>query len=178
MVAWKKITITTQDGSVHKAMGPEIVSASRSTDIPGCYAGWFIKRLKEGNLGWTNPFNQRPSYVSFANTRFIVFWTKEASPIIQHLHVLDDLDIGYYFQYTLNDYENEGFEPNISDLRTRIETFKDLSTLIGKERVIWRFDPIILSDTISPKEILARFERIGNEISAYTEKCVISFVYI
>ena len=50
----------------------------------------------------------------------------------------------YYFQFTLNDYVREGLEPNVPPVAERIDTFKRLADRIGKERVMWRFDPLML----------------------------------
>ena len=81
---------------------PQIVSCSRSTDIPEFYADWFFHRLKVGYSAWTNPFNNSTSYISYANTRFIVFWSKNPAPLLSHLCELEDKGINCYIQYTLN----------------------------------------------------------------------------
>lgn len=172
----KKITITTQYGEKVDASAPVIISASRSTDIPAFYAKWFFNRLAKGYCVWYNPFNQKKMYISFTNCKAIVFWTKNPEPIIPYLHELDKCGIHYYFQVTLNDYEKEGFEPNIAPLDQRIETFKKLSNLIGKERVIWRFDPLIVTKEITPRELLIRIWHVGNKLKGYTDKLVFSFV--
>lgn len=173
-----KIQITTDNGVKVEAQAPIIISASRSTDIPAFYAKWFINRLKAGYCVWYNPFNQQPMYISFQNTKVIVFWTKNPKPFIPYLKELDEKGINYYFQYTLNNYEEEKFEPNIRPLAQRIDTFKELSSLIGKEKVIWRFDPIILTKEITPRVILTRIWNIGNALKGYTNKLVFSFVDI
>ena len=158
-------------------VNPVIISASRSTDIPAFYAKWFFNRLKAGYCVWYNPFNQKQKiYVSFANCKFVVFWTKNPEPIMPYLKELDERGIRYYFQYTLNDYENERFEPCVPKLENRIETFRKLSEMIGKERVIWRFDPLIITPTLSPRDLLKRIWNIGNRIFGCTEKLVFSFV--
>lgn len=174
----KPIIIKTDKGEKVEAKAPIIISASRSTDIPAFYAKWFIDRLKAGYVVWYNPFNQKPMYISFQNCKAIVFWTKNPKPIVPLLKELDDRGISYYFQYTVNDYESEGFEPNVPLLESRIETFKELSNLIGKNKVIWRFDPIIITRNLTVREILKRIWRIGNELKGYTEKLVFSFVDI
>jgi DNA repair photolyase len=115
-------------------------------------------------------------YISFKNTKVIVFWTKNPEPMIQYLPELVKRGIHYYFQVTLNDYEAEGFEPNVPVLEQRIETFKRLSTLIGKEKVIWRFDPLVLTDTLTPRKLLTKIFHIGNKIKGYTDKLVFSFI--
>ena len=155
---------------------PLIVSASRATDIPAFYAEWFFRRLEAGYCAWVNPFNQKKMYVSFKNCRVVVFWSKNPEPILPYLHKLDERGIHYYFQFTLNDYEQEGFEPNVTELERRIETFRKLSEMIGKERVIWRFDPLIVTPSLSTDMLLARIERIGDSLKGCTEKLVFSFV--
>ena len=172
----EKVNIIRDNGEVVEGVAPVIISASRSTDIPAFFARWFINRLAKGYCVWYNPFNQQPMYISFKNTKAVVFWTKNPEPIIQYLPELDAKGIHYYFQYTLNDYEVEGFEPNVRPLEERIETFKNLSKLIGKEKVIWRFDPLILSEDLTPRKLLQKIFHIGNRIKGYTDKLVFSFV--
>lgn len=172
----EKVKIIRDTGEVVEGVAPVIISASRSTDIPAFFARWFINRLAKGYCVWYNPFNQQPMYISFENTKAVVFWTKNPEPLIKYLPELDARGIHYYFQYTLNDYEAEGFEPNVASLNQRIETFKKLSDLIGKEKVIWRFDPLILSDQLTPRKLLQKIFHIGNRLKGYTDKLVFSFV--
>ena len=170
------LTNSSSENKVSQATTPVIVSASRSTDIPAFYAKWFINRLAAGYAVWYNPFNQQPMKISFEKTKVVVFWTKNPAPLIPYLHELDERGIHYYFQFTLNDYEVENFEPNVPALEERVETFKRLSALIGKERVIWRFDPIIMTSRLQPRDILKKVWKIGNLIKGCTEKLVFSFV--
>lgn len=174
----EKLHITTDNGAMAEAIAPVIISASRSTDIPAFFAKWFFNRLEKGYCVWINPFNQQKQYISFANCKVIVFWTKNPKPIIPYLHILDELGIHYYFQVTLNDYVAENLEPNLPSLNDRIDTFKELSRIIGVSRIIWRFDPILLCNEISPRQILTKIWHIGNAIKGYTEKLVFSFADI
>ncbi len=175
---WEKVQIETDEKNIVEGIAPVIISASRSTDIPAFHSKWFISRLNKGYVKWRNPFNRVPQYVSFEKTRVIVFWTKNAEPILPFLKEIDNKGINYYFQFTLNDYENEGFEPYVPKLDERIATFKKLSEMIGKEKVIWRFDPLILTDKIGVEQLLNKIEKIGNIIHDYTNKLVISFADI
>lgn len=171
-----KIIITNDNGEKIDATAPVIISASRSTDIPAFYAKWFFNRLAKGYCAWYNPFNQQKMYISFERCRVIVFWTKNPAPIIPYLPELDKRGIHYYFQVTLNDYDKEGFEPNVPSVNERVETFKKLSSLIGKEKVIWRFDPLIITPNIGPRELITRIWHLGNKLKGYTDKLVFSFV--
>lgn len=157
---------------------PVIISASRRTDIPAFFSEWFIDKLKKGYLIWKNPFNQKNYVVSFKNTRLIVFWTKYAEPMIKYLNLIVEMGLNYYFTYTINDYEEENLEPNVPPLKKRIKNFIELSKKIGKEKVIWRFDPLLLSDKITVDKLIKKIEKVGNEIFKYTEKLVISFADI
>ena len=175
---WQKVEIVNDDGETVLAQAPIIVSASRSTDIPTFYADWFVERWKAGYVKWKNPFNGVPLYVSFKNTRVVVFWTKNPKPMMKHLDFLDKNVKNYYFQFSLNDYDKEGFEGKVPRLESRIETFKELSNRIGKEKVVWRFDPLLLTNEIDVKELLKRLEKIGDELYKYTNKLVFSFADI
>ncbi len=171
-----KVVITTDAGERVEATAPVIISASRSTDIPAFYARWFFNRLARGYCAWYNPFNRQKMYVSFERCKVVVFWTKNPRPILPLLPELDKRGIHYYFQVTLNDYVAEGFEPNVPSVEQRVETFKQLSDMIGRERVIWRFDPLIVTPNITPRTLLSRIWRVGNLLKGYTDKLVFSFV--
>ena len=178
MSPWQKILIQRDNGEQVEAIAPVIISASRSTDIPAFYADWFFHRLKVGYSAWNNPFNGVRSYVSYQNTRFIVFWSKNPKPLIAHLDKLKERNIGCYIQYTLNDYVAENLEKNVSALEERIDTFQRLVEKLGIGRVIWRFDPLILTDMISLEDLLRKVEYIGDQLQGYTEKLVFSFADI
>jgi len=160
------------------AIAPLIVSASRSTDIPAFYGDWFMARLKAGYVKWKSPFGGNPVYVSFAKTRLFVFWSKNPEPFLPCLDTLDRMGCNYYFLTTLNDYDAEKLEPRVPPVDERIGTFIRLSERIGKGRVVWRFDPLILSDQITVGDLLEKIRSIGDRISPYTRRLVFSFVDI
>ena len=179
MKIWKEVQLTTDSGETKPAIAPLIISASRSTDIPAFHSEWLINRLKRGYVCWINPFNRtNPQYISFQEVRLFVFWTKNPQPMMQHLSYLDQLGLYYYFQYTLNNFELEGFEPNVPLISSRVETFICLSELIGKEKVIWRFDPLLLTDQLTVGELLTRIWELGNQLVSHTDKLVFSFADI
>ena len=164
---------------VISALHPVILSASRSTDIPAFYADWFVKRLREGWCSWVNPFNQQKYRVAFDKVRMIVFWSKNPYPMLEQLDAVEALGFKqYYIQFTLNDYVAERLEPNVLPVAERVDTFKRLADRIGKERVVWRFDPLMLADRISIDLLLERIGIIGRQLKDYTEKLVFSFIDI
>lgn len=171
-------TIILDNGEIAKATFPIVISASRSTDIPAFYADWFFDRLQKGYSAWTNPFNGKKSYVSYEDAQFIVFWSKNPRPLLNHIDFLKERGIGCYIQYTLNDYEEEKLEQGVPPLVERIETFKLLVAKFGMGAVVWRFDPLILTDKINMDKLLRKIEYIGDQLRGYTEKLVFSFADI
>ncbi len=154
-----------------------ILSVSRRTDIPNYYSDWFLNRIREGYLYVVNPMN--PLQVSRIDLSprvidCIVFWTKNPANMLDKLEELKDYK--YYFQFTLTGYGKE-VEPGVPDKKAKIiPTFIELSQKLGKERVIWRYDPIFLSEKYTQEYHLKAFETIAGKLDGYTERVIISFV--
>ena len=139
-VAWAKVKIVRDDGTWADAQTPVIVSASRSTDIPAFYADWFFYRLQRGYSAWMNPFNGKKSLLPF-------------------LTILKEKQINCYIQYTLNDYEKECLEKGVPSVEKRIDTFKRLVDELGFGHVVWRFDPLMLTDQVDIPSLMENFYR-------------------
>lgn len=154
-----------------------ILSVSRRTDVPNYYSDWFVNRIKEGFLYVRNPMNAHQiSRIALSPdvVDCIVFWTKNPANMMEKLECLQDYV--YYFQFTLTGYGRD-IEPNLPNKREElIPTFKQLSKKIGKEKVIWRYDPILISKKYTMDYHLRAFEEIASNLADYTEKVVISFV--
>lgn len=156
-----------------------ILSVSRRTDIPNYYSEWFFNRLKEGFLYVRNPMNfHQISEIKISPdvVDCIVFWTKNPLPMMERLDELEAYN--YYFQFTLTGYGND-VERNLPNKKTSvIPVFQELSNRIGKEKVVWRYDPIFFSNRYNVQYHLKAFRSIAEALSGYTEKCVISFLDI
>ena len=155
-----------------------IISASRRTDIPAFYTDWFLRRIEEQYCTVANPFNPRQvSRVSLApaDVDAIVFWTKDARPLIPHLDRLTRLGYRYYFQYTVNGY-GEPFEPHVPPLDDCIDTFRELAAKIGADKVIWRYDPIVISNKTNVEYHKERFAGILDKLGSAMRRVVVSFV--
>ena len=111
--------------------------------------------------------------MAYEDTKFIVFWSKNPRPLLNHIDYLKEKSIGCYVQYTLNDYEDEELERGVPKLEERIETFKLLVAKLGVGAVVWRFDPLVLTDKIDMNKLLRKIEHIGDQLKGYTEKLVL-----
>jgi hypothetical protein len=155
-----------------------ILSVSRRTDIPRYYSNWFINRIEEGVVYTKNPIN--PSQISKViltpeNIDCIVFWTKDPGNILEKLKVLNERGYPYYFQFTLTPYGKD-IERNLRSKEDLITTFRKLSDFIGRECVIWRYDPIIMNDVLDINYHKYQFEKLCQKLYRYTDICIISFV--
>lgn len=174
---WPKTLLTTARGEC-VAIAPLIVSASRATDIPAFHMAWLMRRLREGYCVWVNPFSRARHYVSFRHCKFLVFWSKNPAPLIPHLEELRDRGLDLYVQFTLNDYEAEGLEPGLPSLQRRMETFARLSELLGRQRVLWRFDPLLLGTNLPAETLLERVARLAGTLQYLTDTLTFSFLDI
>ncbi|WP_320970024.1 DUF1848 domain-containing protein [Bacteroides nordii] len=153
-----------------------IISASRRTDIPAFYSDWFFNRIKERYVLVPNPYNSKMiSRISLdpAVVDCIVFWSKNPAPMLEKLDKLKDYN--YYFQFTLNPYGPD-IENHLPAISKRIDTFKRLSDRIGKEKVIWRYDPVLTNETYTPGFHKEKFAEIAYELKEHTEKCMLGFI--
>ncbi|MDL2327897.1 DUF1848 domain-containing protein [Ruminococcaceae bacterium OttesenSCG-928-A11] len=154
-----------------------IISASRRTDIPSYYSDWFFRRLKEGYAYVRNPMNiHSVSNVSLHPDVVdgIVLWTKNPSPMLDHLSELSPYP--YYFQFTLNAYQTDVEVGLPSKNDVLIPAFQRLSDMIGPDRVIWRYDPILLNEKYTFNYHVEYFAKIASKLKGYTKKCTISFI--
>lgn len=154
-----------------------IISASRRTDIPAFYSEWLFNRLKEEYVFVRNPMNiHQVGKISLSPNVVdgIVFWTKNPLPMMSHLAELEKYT--YYFQFTLTAY-NRDVEPNVpSKNNVIIPAFQDLSKAIGRDRIIWRYDPIFFNDRYTMEYHCKYFRVLASKLGDYTEKCTISFL--
>lgn len=155
-----------------------IISASRRTDIPKFFAEWFMDRVRAGSCAYPNPFN--PKQVLEASllpedVDVIVFWSKDPEPLLPRLEELDHRGFRYYFQFTLNGYP-PFLEPSVPPLERTVATFRRLSEMVSPERVIWRYDPIVLTSATDVSYHERRFREIAAALAGRTSRVVISLV--
>lgn len=156
-----------------------LLSVSRRTDIPAFYSKWFINRLKKGYVLTRNPMNYaQVSRIPLSPEVIdcIVFWTKNPINMIDKLSIIDEMGYKYYFQFTFNPYDTK-IERNLNKSKI-LKSFIQLSKTIGKEKIIWRYDPIILNDILTIDYHISMFEIMCNHLCKYTDVCTISFVDI
>ncbi|MFR5875545.1 MAG: DUF1848 domain-containing protein [Eubacterium sp.] len=154
-----------------------IISASRRTDIPNYYSDWFFNRIKEGYLYVRNPMNiHQISRISLSREVIdgIIFWTKNPSNMLNRIDEIDNYP--YYFQFTLTSYGKD-IEPNVPSKKDMIiPCFQTLSKQIGRERVVWRYDPILITKKYTVEYHIKFFKNLVEKLSDYTEKCTVSFL--
>lgn len=157
-----------------------IISASRRTDIPAFYADWFMNRIRAGFVLVRNPFNAnqlRHVSLQVEDVKAIVFWTRNPQNLLPHLVELDARGYRYYFQYTITGYPRV-LEHAAPDRDQACRTFVELSERIGAERVLWRYDPILLCNLVDLNNHRQGFEAIASRLRGRTRRVTISFAEI
>jgi hypothetical protein len=153
-----------------------IISVSRRTDIPAFYGDWFMNRLKEGFAGVVNPFGGQRYLVSLKpeDVSCFVFWSKDFTPFLENLKVLDSLGYKFYFNYTVTGLPGV-FESNL-DKEAAIDSLKQLSRMYSPKHINWRFDPIIISDICDRDFFIRAFRELAEDFAGLVEHCYFSFV--
>lgn len=158
-----------------------IVSASRRTDIPAFFGRWFMRRVEAGYCYSVNPFNpaqKKTVSLKPEDVRALVFWTKHPAYFLsapEALEILEDHGLYFYFQYTLNDYP-AAFEPHMPNMERKVAAFKFLAEKLGPSRVLWRYDPIIISSLTPVAYHLEKMHRLASALSGWTERLTVSLV--
>ncbi len=155
-----------------------IISATRRTDIPSYYGEWFLNRLKAGYVLIPNPYSSdrySKAILSKEAVDIIVFWTKNPIPFIKYLDEIDEMGYQYYFQFTITPY-SKNIEKNLPSKEKLLDSFIYLSKKLGKNKVIWRYDPIIIDDILTVESHIEKFKYMAKKLSGYTNRCIISFV--
>lgn len=153
-----------------------ILNTGQRTDIPAFYPKWLSNRFKEGYVCVRNPYNpiQVTKYRLDPKVVDVIgFCTKNPAPFFPYLDAVKDY--GQYWYVTITPYGRD-IEPNVPDKHRIIEDFKYLSEHVGKHRIGWRFDPILLYSGYTVDYQLSSFKKIAESLKGYTENVVISFI--
>lgn len=153
-----------------------ILSVSERTDIPAFYSTWFYERIKAGYVDVRNPFYPKqvnrilltPEHVDF-----ILFTSKNPTPMIQCLDELKGFQ--YAFQITITPYHQD-IELNVKNKQEVVKSIQFLSKKLGKEKVMLRYDPILLNQRYTIEYHTLAFQTLMEELDGYIDTCIISFI--
>jgi len=150
-----------------------ILNVSGRTDVVAFYSRWFWNRYKEGFFDVRNPFNAKLiSRIYFSDVDLILFCTKNPRPILEYL---DKIEKPILFHITLTPYKKD-IEPNVPPKGEVIECIKKISSIIGKENVYVRYDPIFISDKYNVNYHVKAFDRMCKLLNGYIKHIIVSFM--
>lgn len=154
-----------------------IINVGMRSDIVACYTPWLLNRLKEGYAYSRNPYNKSEVYsydLKPENVDALIFCSKDYSPILNDISWIND-KYNIFCHYTITSYGRD-VEVNLSSIDDNIKTLKRLSSIIGQDKLAWRFDPILLTEKYGIDYHLDKFEYIAKRIHDDVSYCVFSFV--
>lgn len=150
-----------------------ILMVSGRCDIPAFYSNWFMNRYRDGYVMTRNPFNRKlVSKISFSNVDLIMFCSKNPTPMVKYLK---EINKPIVFHITLTPYKND-VEVNVGDKKQVIESIKEISSIIGVNNTIVRYDPIFISNKYSLDYHIKVFNKLCTELDGYVNKIIVSFL--
>lgn len=154
----------------------KIISVSRRTDIPAFYPEWFVNRIRAGFVSWANPFSKSVYQTSLRpeDVMALVFWSKNYIPLLPHLDELDDRGYRAIFHFTITGLPGV-FEPHVPDVDSLIKCARDLSSRYGPDAVMWRYDPVLISNVTDRAYHLRRFTGLCEALEEVVKRCYFSF---
>ncbi|MCY4190378.1 MAG: DUF1848 domain-containing protein [Rhodospirillaceae bacterium] len=154
-----------------------IISASYRTDIPAFYGDWFLRRVAAGAARFRNPFGGAMVEVSLRPEHVdgIVFWTRNFGPLMDHLAPIQNRNWPFIIQYTLTGYPRI-LEPSVIDEETATAQVRALADKFGKRVVVWRYDPIVITDYTDEQWHRQTFGRLARCLQSCVDEVVVSFV--
>jgi len=154
-----------------------IINTGGRTDTVQYYSEWLLNRFAEGYVLSRNPLfpNKVTRYELTPDiVDCVVFCSKNYKPILPWLHEITDR-FHTYFYYTITAYGKD-IEPGVLSIDESMETLIELSNYVGKQRVAWRYDPVLLTEKYTIETHLRTFERIAKTLAPYIDRCIFSFV--
>lgn len=154
-----------------------ILNVGARTDIVNHYSTWLLERFRDGFVYARNPLfpNRVTKYeISPEQVDAVLFCSKNYAPMLGMLHTITE-KYRTYFHYTITAYGKD-VEPNVPDLKTSVRTLKELSALVGRKKLAWRYDPVLLTPAYSVKRHLETFSYLCGQIAPYVSRCIFSFV--
>ena len=154
-----------------------IINVGGRTDIVNYYTPWLLNRLYEEYAYSRNPFAKENVYklsLKPEDVDCLLFCSKNYQPILKHIEKIDEK---YHIlcNYTITCYEKD-IEPEVPTIDESILTLEKLSNKIGKNKILWRYDPILLTEKYTVERHLKTFEYIAESITPYVSRCIFSFV--
>lgn len=154
-----------------------ILDVSSRTDIPQYYSKWLINRFREGYVYVRNPmFPEKVSRIELREDLIdcITFVSKNYKPLLPNIKEITD-HYNTYFFYTITGYKKE-IEPNVPSIDESIHTLIELSNIVGRNKVAWRYDPLLYTYYYNLEYHKRCFEYITKKIHPYIDRCVFSFI--
>jgi hypothetical protein len=156
-----------------------IISASYKTDIPAFYGPWFEARLAAGYADVANPYGGKPFRVPLTPdvAEGFVFWTRNVAPF---LGILDDLAARkrpFVVQMTVTGYPR-ALERSVIETEAAIARIRMLSARFGSRSVVWRYDPVLMTEVTDTDFHRARFSELAAALRGAVDEVTLSFATI
>lgn len=154
-----------------------VISASRRTDIPALYSEWLVNRLQAGFAFVPQPYSGKMTRVSLRadDVAAIVLWSKNYRPLLDKLEAIEQMTQNLFFHFTIT--ANRDLELSTPDFREAIKDYIFISKRYAPDRIVWRFDPICITDRMPFDVAEERFVRCAALLQGHADACIISLAH-
>jgi len=134
-------------------------------DVPNPYNASQIKRVSLiPAKGCTAPEDGVDAFV---------FWTREPRHILVNADELTERGFPFYVMVTVTGYP-DALEPDMPSAPDVLTAMKELARKIGAERVIWRYDPILLTSVTGEDFHRRNFSELARNLAGSVRRVIIS----
>lgn len=91
------------------------------------------------------------------------------------LERLSEIPFPFLFHVTFTPYHQD-IEPYVKEKEKILQGIRTLSSILGKKRVILRYDPILLNERYTPLYHAKAFEKVCRELGPYVDRIIFSFL--
>lgn len=154
-----------------------IINTGGRTDTVRYYTDWLLKRFEEGYVLARNPLfpNKVTRYELMPEkVDAVQFCSKDYRPLLPRIREITDR-FPTYFHYTITAYGPD-VEPGVPSIEESMETLLELSEIVGKQRVAWRYDPVLYTQNYTYDVHMETFERMAQVLAPHVDRCIFSFV--
>lgn len=156
-----------------------ILNTGARTDTVQYFSEWPLRRFEEGFVYSRNPLfpNKVTRYeLSPEKIDTVLFCSKNYAPILPHIREITS-KYRTYFHYTITAYGKD-VEPGVPSIGNSVKTLVELSKIVGKNKVAWRYDPVLLTRKYTIEKHAQTFRWLCEQVAPYIDRCIFTFVEI
>ncbi|HIJ62997.1 MAG TPA: DUF1848 family protein, partial [Rhodospirillaceae bacterium] len=123
-----------------------------------------------------NPYGGPPGRVALRDgVDGYVFWTRNIAPFLDALDLVAAAGLPFVVHYTLTGYPRR-LERRVAEAGRSIDAIAGLVSRFGGGGVVWRYDPILLSELTPADWHIDNFTRLADRLAGLVDEVAVSWL--